>query len=88
MANSEEKLAPCPFCGGIANAPEFYGESKTAKFINCRDCGANIYRAHPGENDEVLIAAWNRRDELEVAERAAESDRIDAYYAPGKDEEG
>jgi Lar family restriction alleviation protein len=53
---------PCPFCGGEAQQPEFYGESKTARFINCKMCGASIYRGQPGENDATLIAAWNTRE--------------------------
>lgn len=56
-----EKLLSCPFCGGAADQPEFYGESKTARFIMCKECGANIYRALPSENDAVLITAWNSR---------------------------
>lgn len=54
-------LKPCPFCGGRADQPEFYGESKTARFIICGTCGANVYRALPGEADTILIAAWNAR---------------------------
>lgn len=57
-------LRPCPFCGGDAATPEYYGESKTARFIICMKCGANVYRARPGENDVVLAAAWNRRNDL------------------------
>lgn len=54
-------LKPCPFCNGDADQPEFHAESKTARFIACKMCGANIYRAIPGENDAALIAAWNTR---------------------------
>lgn len=55
-------LKPCPFCGGAADKPDFYGQGKTARFIACKVCGANIYRALPGENDATLIAAWNTRN--------------------------
>lgn len=56
-----ENLKPCPFCGGDAQPPQFYAESKTARFVSCKVCGANIYRAIPGENDATLIQAWNAR---------------------------
>jgi len=55
------KLLPCPFCAAKPQRPEFYGESKTARFVICSQCGANVYRAWPGEDDAILIAAWNAR---------------------------
>lgn len=74
MAN----LNPCPFCGGVAAQPERFGDSETARFIICKACGANIYRALPGENDAKLIAAWNAR-----VEHAIIQDYINAITAFG-----
>jgi Lar family restriction alleviation protein len=57
-------LSSCPFCGGACQAPQFYGESKTARFVACKECGANLYRGggqSVEENDSAAIAAWNRR---------------------------
>lgn len=59
------ELKPCPFCGCRAQPPEFYAESKTARFIECETCGASIYRAEPGYADMTLIEAWNRRTDAQ-----------------------
>ena len=52
---SEEKLKPCPFCGGEADAwtdPFFYVWK-----VFCTECGANILSS----TDEYADVLWNRR---------------------------
>lgn len=72
-----EKLLPCPFCGGVCDEPQNYGDSRDGlhRFVACRKCGASLYRfkPEPGEADAALIEAWNtrsapeRRDVLAIA---------------------
>ena len=61
-----EKLLPCPFCGAPADPPELYGESKTAMFVDCSKCGANVYHgtADKEANSAAVVVAWNRRASL------------------------
>ena len=52
---TDERLKPCPFCGGKA---EFRSGSSTTPYIRCRECGG---RTKSSRNRANLIAAWNRR---------------------------
>ena len=55
-----EKLQPCPFCGGRA---ELCGTDETKIFyVECLDCDFNGNFDTP----EEAIAAWNRRQAMEV----------------------
>src|SRR5205823_14103339 len=63
---------PCPFCGGKPYQPQSYGDFERdskgnrvdyGSFIQCQDCGANIFRAPKAR--EKLIPAWNRRSNTE-----------------------
>ena len=58
-----EKLKPCPFCGGeamVANATREYLSGKTEErfAINCISCGAN---GGDKKTKEEAIEIWNRR---------------------------
>ena len=69
---------PCPFCGSKNVVTEkkehFYrGENKTCVYIECVDCGAEIYGNPVRESDgsfcgnysvayHEALTAWNRRN--------------------------
>ena len=53
---SEEKLKPCPFCGGEAEL-EINGLYWD---VNCKRCLANV-GAYKCYNKKQAIEAWNRR---------------------------
>ena len=55
-----EKLLPCPFCGGEAFTHIFGNEIAKGYYIACDECGANI-KAFGYEAE--AIEAWNRRAE-------------------------
>ncbi len=57
----ENKLKPCPFCGGEAKMLEEYDVmiGKTYYFVECTECTGTIFS---GEiNEKEAIEAWNRR---------------------------
>lgn len=60
----ENKLKPCPFCGGIptmiSNQQNF--DSTSVKIV-CGLCLASIQRHHSNEKKAVTLAvmSWNRR---------------------------
>lgn len=54
---SEEKLKPCPFCGGEATANESSWRSWWHVWVICKNCGATIDKP----TKEETIEAWNRR---------------------------
>ena len=56
-SQDEEKLKPCPFCGGEAVYPE--GLTVGGYWITCSKCG--IEQGHGYMTQEEAIAAWNRR---------------------------
>lgn len=49
----EEKLKPCPFCGGV---PEKL--TSDAAFVYCTKCGARVLK-YP--SIELAVAHWNNR---------------------------
>lgn len=51
-----EKLLPCPFCGGKAKVMLFLGNYGVA----CTKCCGAIVAA-PEQTKQEAIAAWNRR---------------------------
>ena len=55
-----EKLKPCPFCGGKAALFETTPPCRKLFWIECRKCGAEI---HGEKIKEEAIAAWNKRKE-------------------------
>lgn len=55
---SEQKLKPCPFCGGEA-VPVVDDETETMFGIKCFDCGGSIYPEK--ESLDEAMGAWNRR---------------------------
>lgn len=59
------KLDACPFCGGEAKMNRY----KSAWTVECRTCGATIWRSICLDDDpdsldtqDEVIEAWNRRD--------------------------
>ena len=88
---SDERLKPCPFCGGEAicierasNYPYIYG-------VMCMDCHC---RTSFGKDTDKVIKTWNTRKPMErIAEKLEESktnfSRMgtlqSAYYDKGLD---
>ena len=60
----ETPMAPCPFCGGPAEAwaesgPMEMGGSSTEHHVGCRSCGAGVRTEDPLRSRQ----GWNRRVE-------------------------
>lgn len=55
---NEEKLLPCPFCGGKAEGQEVRTDCETTHRVSCNNCknGTHVW-ATPADSS----AAWNRR---------------------------
>lgn len=62
----EQKMMPCPLCGG-SNIDVAFVESAVGRKIACRDCGASIAR-YKNYTVESVIAAWNKRVQPEGGE--------------------
>lgn len=54
---SEEKLKPCPFCGGKAYANETDWKGWWHGWVICEKCGAKIEK----QTKDEAIEAWNKR---------------------------
>lgn len=55
--NDEDKLKPCPFCGGKAQVDRM-GTNRASMIISCEDCGCTL------ESGETCInknTYWNIR---------------------------
>lgn len=52
---SEQKLKPCPFCGGKAKLMDM----GFPHWVYCEDCGAKLHGRTFCENDSIDL--WNRR---------------------------
>ena len=69
----EEKLKPCPFCGGKAEISPYNG-SKTIVCMNCLCMSA----AYKGDNaKEEAVVTWNNRPDnwISVEERLPENNQ-------------
>lgn len=53
---AQEKLKPCPFCGGKAKAD--YNCNYNYHYVFCRDCDARVYNY---DSEEKAIEEWNKR---------------------------
>ena len=64
---TENKLKPCPFCGGSAVMNQNVGyklaDGTPYSFITCNKCQIN-FACHPHNADKIR-AAWNKRIERE-----------------------
>ena len=72
---SDERLKPCPFCGGEAT---FIGNTRT---IKCKCCGGAFVCTNPLITALEVAAAWNTRKPMEqiverLEERASAHERI------------
>lgn len=58
---AEEKLKPCPFCGGKAKIIEEYDclAGINVYFIECCDCEATFLNGNVNKIKEIV--KWNRR---------------------------
>ena len=54
---SEEKLKPCPFCGGQASANESGWQGWWHGWVICKKCEVSIHR----DTKEEAIKIWNQR---------------------------
>lgn len=62
----ENKMKPCPFCGGEA---EYFEErifvsplrNVSWKGVKCKRCGGSYIDANPNTCPNDMIKAWNRR---------------------------
>ena len=64
---SDERLKPCPFCGGEAT---FVGNTRT---IKCKCCGGAFVCTNPLITALEVAAAWNTRKPMErIVERLEE----------------
>lgn len=58
MTEKTQKLKPCPFCGGKAEASEVRAGDFNCSVVTCSECWAQsphqVWR-------QDAIAAWNRR---------------------------
>lgn len=68
---SDERLLPCPFCGGEANCSDYYGEDCIFEYlVICLDCGVSTQTFL---TEEEAIEAWNTRKPMErIVERLEE----------------
>ena len=53
----EEKLKPCPLCGGEASANESGWQGWWHGWVICKKCEVSIHR----DTKEEAIKAWNKR---------------------------
>lgn len=52
-----ERLKPCPFCGGVAHFDE-YGYGEKHRFVECSKCGA---KSEICAEFKTAARKWNRR---------------------------
>lgn len=56
----DERLKPCPFCGGTAVLINLVED---VYWVGCEQCPT---RAHYGKPKDEAVALWNRRDEKQI----------------------
>ena len=57
--DNEERLKPCPFCGGRRPTLVVDDETESKCGVKCFECGGSIYPEKDTLNE--AIEAWNRR---------------------------
>lgn len=53
----EEKLKPCPFCGGEAET-DYAWHDRNYPGVHCNDCGAYVFDY---DSEEKAVEKWNKR---------------------------
>jgi Lar family restriction alleviation protein len=56
---AENKLKPCPFCGGT-EMTVFFGVFDNPTYVLCKKCQAQGPAKEP-ESEQSAISAWNKR---------------------------
>ncbi len=58
---SENKLLPCPFCGG--NDVDYREDEDSADLVGCNGCGASTHSRYSIKEDArpLVAEAWNTR---------------------------
>ena len=59
MTSWDNKLKPCPFCGGVNTKICIKGVNQYKYGVLCMDCDA---RGGRGKTKNEAIKAWNRRE--------------------------
>lgn len=67
---SDERLLPCPFCGGEAKVAHEYTEEWKLEYVMCFRCGCSTPSAI---SEDTVIQMWNTRKPMErIVERLEE----------------
>lgn len=76
---TNEKLKPCPFCGGEAHATPAHGPTRMAERVACLVCAAEL-------SGTGAIEQWQARAALPVREAVADGWQLarDRYTCTGK----
>ena len=68
---SDERLKPCPFCGGEAKVAHEYTEEWKLEYVMCFRCGCSTPSAI---SEDTVIQIWNTRKPMErIMERLEEA---------------
>lgn len=59
---SDERLKPCPFCGGEAKVAHEYTEEWKLEYVMCFRCGCSTPSAI---SEDTVIQIWNTRKPME-----------------------
>lgn len=60
----DEKLKPCPFCGGEAEISKEQFDDKDTSYVMCKKCAARgefFFVSAKYASNEKAVKAWNRR---------------------------
>lgn len=66
---SDERLLPCPFCGGEAKVAHEYTEAWKLEYVMCFRCGCST---PPAISEDTVIQIWNTRKPMERIEERLE----------------
>lgn len=69
---SDERLLPCPFCGGEAKVAHEYTEEWKLEYVMCFRCGCSTPSA---VSEDTVIQIWNTRKPMERIMEKLEEER-------------